>query len=611
LPVDLDKIRHLPFVAWANTYSPGFKIAPQLQVGVGTRALNLVDVRGLPGTPASEGKLVDVVLQRGVDPASVRSEVASAAGVDDSAVIASGNKFRLQVSAQHLGAVAAIDGVRHIEPVFEKKLWNNIAAATILKCDIVHQQADLKGDGQVVAICDTGFDRGDPANVHPAFTGRVLKVYPLGRTTGSDPDGHGTHVCGSAVGNGQSATLGPIRGAAPSAKLVVQSVLDSQGGLGGLPASLTELFTPPYMQDGARVHSNSWGDSNNKYTQEAHDVDAFVWAHRDAVILFAAGNEGEDRNGDGVIDAGSVGSPGTAKNCITIGASENNRPDFKYVDGAIAIATYGQGWPRSYPAAPISDDGLADDPEGLAAFSSRGPTSDGRIKPDLVAPGTAILSTRSRASGVGNGWGPSTDPLYFFDGGTSMATPLVAGCAAVVRQFLQQKKGIANPSAALVKAMLINAATDLAGQYSPTEAGAIPNIGEGFGRVNLAAAVGAMHDGSTVQFWDEATALDTGEESTFQVTLPHLASTVKVTLAWTDPPGEALQNDLDLIVTTAKGTVRHGNVRAGSNQFDRRNNVEQVVLHTVLAGTLKVAVRAYRAAITPQSFALVVRTVVS
>jgi hypothetical protein len=128
----------------------------------------------------------------------------------------------------------------------------------------------------------------------------------------------------------------------------------------------------------------------------------------------------------------------------------------------------------------------------MAAFSGRGPVQNGRTKPDVVAPGTAILSTRSRATQAMQtiGWLASPDPLYFNDGGTSMPTPLVAGCAAVVRQFLTTAGGIATPSAALVKAMLINGATPIKDQYTPPEVGAIPDISEGFGRVDIPATVG-------------------------------------------------------------------------------------------------------------------------
>jgi hypothetical protein len=599
-PASLEALRALPFVQWANTYMKGFKIAPALHASAAGVQPRLLDVGANPAAPTKQLQLVDIVLHRDADATRAVNAVAHAAGFEPASLTPARGKIRLKVSAARLAAIAALDVVRHIEPVHDKKLFNN-QALKILAADLVHSKSELQGEGEVVAVCDTGFDLGSTSNVHPAFQGRVVKIYALGRNTGSDPEGHGTHVCGSAVGDGASASLGKIRGTAPKAKLVMQSVLDGQGGLGGLPADLRDLLGPPYETDGARVHSNSWGDSQNAYTEEAREVDDFVWQHRDAVVVFAAGNDGEDGNGNGLVDAGSIGSPGTAKNCITVGASENDRPEFRYTGDGADIATYGEGWPNSYPVDPISSDPLADNPEGIAAFSSRGPTADGRIKPDVVAPGTAILSTRSRAPGVGQGWGLSDDPLYFFEGGTSMATPLVAGCAAVVRQYL--KKQGKSPSAALVKAVLINSAHDQSGQF-PSESGALPNINEGFGRVDLALGVATISEGRILQVWDEGNALDTGEEQRFSVLLPKASPLVKVTLVWTDPPGETLQNDLDLIVTTAAGTVRHGNMGT-SSKFDRKNNVEQVLMHGVGAGALSITVRAFRAAVLPQSFALV------
>ena len=103
--------------------------------------------------------------------------------------------------------------------------------------------------------------------------------------------------------------------------------------------------------------------------------------------------------------------------------------------------------------------------QGMAAFSSRGPCNDGRIKPDLVAPGTDIISTRSRMA-TGTGWGTLSNTNYIYMGGTSMATPLTAGAAALTRQWLMSTGGVANPSAALIKALMINGARDMTpGQY--------------------------------------------------------------------------------------------------------------------------------------------------
>jgi hypothetical protein len=433
----------------------------------------------------------------------------------------------------------------------------------------------------------------------------VVRLYALGRSNAaSDPDGHGTHVCGSVLGDLTARDGTIIRGAAPAARLVMQSVLDSSGGLGGLPDDLHDLFLPPYRDDDARIHTNSWGGAaEGAYTANSSEVDDFVANHRDCVICFAAGNDGKDVAGTGVVAPGSVGSPATAKNCIAVGATENNRPTFTIPPRNQPIE-YGEGWPSDFPASPISSDRVADNPEGMAAFSSRGPAANHRVRPDVVAPGTAILSTKSRVA-TGDGWGPyPPDPRFFYDGGTSMATPLAAGCAAVVRQFLLSQNP-KSPSAALVKAMLINGAKPIHGQYGAPEVGAPPDNSQGFGRIDLAATVGPHQRGTAVVFKDEATTLDTGEsEETRQAVAA--GQTLKVTLVWTDPAGAALQNDLDLVVATPDGLEFHGNVAAGAAGFDRSNNVEQVVVPNIAAGTATITVRAFRN-VSPQSYALVVR----
>jgi hypothetical protein len=396
-----------------------------------------------------------------------------------------------------------------------------------------------------------------------------------------------------------ASTEGPVRGTAPKASLVLQSVLDENDGLGGLPDDLNDLFRPPYKTDKARIHTNSWGSTGNfgVYDQQAHEVDQFVQEHRDMLICFAAGNEGVDHNANGQIDPNSVTPPGTAKNCLTVGACENNRPT--------KTLTYGQGWPSDFPANPIKSDRVANNPDGMVAFSSRGPINDGRIKPDVVAPGTYILSTRSRAT-ASEGWGLSSDPLYMFEGGTSMATPLVAGCVANVRAFLRTSHAITKPSAALLKALMINGARDIAGQYVPSETAGIPNNNEGFGRVDVQAVVGPYGAGETVRFFDEDTALDTGENKQQVITVAAGATVLKATLVWTDPAGEGLQSDLDLMVK-AGGQERHGNMPAASTDFDRTNNVEQVAWKNVPAGSVTVVVSAHKVTLAPQKFALVIR----
>jgi hypothetical protein len=189
-----------------------------------------------------------------------------------------------------------------------------------------------------------------------------------------------------------------------------------------------------------------------------------------------------------------------------------------------------------------------------------------------------------------------------------MATPLVAGCAALVRQFLIGHHDLATPSAALVKAMLINGARNVAGQYIPSEAGVIPNNAEGFGRVDMMATIGPRPAGESVTVKDEGTALDSADEEVTAVNIGLATTLLKVTLVWTDPSGEALQNDLDLILRAGSGEERHGNVPASSTGFDRLNNVEQVLWASPPAGSLDIIVRAHRITEHPQSYALVIRT---
>jgi serine protease AprX len=597
----LAKVRALPFVEWAEIYPKAVKISSSLLNGNAKRAglSASLAAMGVPGVLDSTRKTVDVVLHRNVDLKKAAKLIASAAHLPLAQVKVLPGKVRIVVKGRRLEDLVALDEVRHIEEIVSRKLHNNVARQ-VLRVPTVNPTPGGEGAGEIVAVADTGFDKGSTTDVHPAFKGRVKKLYALGRPgRKDDPDGHGTHVAGSVLGDGLSGTEGTVRGTAPKAKLVFQSVLDANDGLGGLPDDLSDLFTKPYTTDKARIHTNSWGSTGNfgVYDQQAHEVDQFVHEHRDMLICFAAGNEGIDRNANGAIDPGSVTPPGTAKNCLTVGACENNRPN--------KTLTYGQGWPADFPANPIKTDRVANNPEGLVAFSSRGPIRDGRIKPDVVAPGTFILSTRSRAT-LSKGWGLSSDPLYMFEGGTSMATPLVAGCIANVRAFLRTSHGLKKPSAALIKALIINGARDLPGQYVPSEAAGIPNSNEGFGRVDLQAVVGPYGARETLTFFDEAKALDTGEKRERSVTVPAGAKLLKATLVWTDPPGEGLQSDLDLIVKTG-GKERHGNMPVGAAGFDRINNVEQVLWTNVPVGPVTITVAAHRVTLGPQSFALVVR----
>ncbi len=455
-------------------------------------------------------------------------------------------------------------------------------------------------------------------------------------------------MAGSAVSEGGPGGEG--RGTAPGASLVFQSVEDlleilpGCGGpfsgyfFAGIPSDVGLLFDQAY-DDGARVHSDSWGvDDAGAYSIDSAGIDDFVWEHQDMTVVVAGGNAGEDANADGVVDLGSIGSPGTAKNVIAVGASENVRPGGYQCD-----ATFSGAYPFSdcsaagafndtgiygylgFGAAPLAADDMAGNAEQMAAFSSRGPTDDGRIKPDVVAPGTWILSTYSDLFQDGYdagpnpqnglyqalGWGFPYDAFYKYNSGTSMAAPLVAGSAAIIRQYVDDVTGD-EASAALVKALLINSAVDLADENNDgTDDNdiPIPNMHEGWGRVDVAEAV----DGGRV--WFDAREAVTDLDATFAVESAGTAP-LKITLVWSDHPSSVsattnLVNDLDLVVTAPEGTTYRGNRFSGGwsttgGTADRLNNVENVYLPAPDAGTWSMEVRGHNVPFGPQPYALVV-----
>lgn len=596
-PDSLGDVSAEPFVSWAGPYLTGFKITPALRQERGPRASSVFPPSSRP-SPSRVPQQVNIVFHKDVDPSNdeLRGRIAAATGLDLDNARTGRGKIQVTVQQGRLEDLARIDEVHHLEPVPARRLFNDVArqimnVGTVVSGTgtVVSGTQEFQGSGQIVAVADTGFDRGSTTNVHSAFTGRVVKLAPLGRPVANDPDGHGTHVAGSVLG------AGLFPGVAPKASLFLQSLLDSNGGLGGIPVDLRDLFEPAYHDQGARIHTNSWGSKipGLPYDQGSREIDEAVWEHQDLVLCFSAGNSGKDSDANGTVEPGSIGSEAAAKNCITVGASESKRIDFDH--------SYGEYWPDSFPTAPIASDRQADNPEGMAAFSSRGPTREKRIAPDVVAPGTCILSTRSSLAPQSNDFGTSPDPDYTFLSGTSMATPLVAGAVAVLREALIAR-GTPDPSAALVKALLINGAVAIAGQYTPSEVGLSPNSNSGFGRVDLANSLASVEPDGVGGGFRAGGPLRQGEEDSFEVDVPE-GKSLKVTLVWTDPPGEALQNDLDLIVRAENGRERHGNMGT-SDQFDRVNNVEQVAWEDIPSRRVSIIVRAFRTTQFRQPFAV-------
>lgn len=530
-----------------------------------------------------------------------------------------------------LKRLSTVHGVRAIRSRSLKRPSNDVAAGIMGTArSLGNSVLGLSGKGETVAVCDTGIDTGDPRQIHPDFTGRVawIKSYPItseyanyisnpgGDDGAADFDsGHGTHVAGSVLGNGTASAglpgaAAPIRGLAYNAKLVFQAVeqelrwkdaADSaEYGrylLAGIPEDLGALLSDAYGKR-ARIHSNSWGGGDpGEYDEQCEQLDRFVWQHRTLCVLVSAGNDGTDKDGDGKINPMSVTSPGTAKNCITVGACESRRPAF-------AAETYGEWWPEDYPVQPFRNNPMADDSGTVVAFSSRGPTRDGRIKPEVVAPGTFILSTRSTQIAANNTAWAAFPPsrMYFHMGGTSMATPLTAGAVALIREYLRTKQKKPSPSAALLKAALIAGCERLPG-YAP--AGVPLDNHQGYGRVNLDAVLAPAGSASAL-FRDDKSGLRTGQVRKFTLKVTSNQAPLRMVLAYSDYPGPSLVNNLNLIVTDPAGKRYVGNQRAtGVMTLDAANNVEVLDVQGPAAGTWTIEVVGSNVPQGPQPFAWV------
>jgi subtilisin family serine protease len=438
----------------------------------------------------------------------------------------------------------------------------------------------------VIDICDTGLDSGsiDSRAVHPDFlddSGRSRVAYNINYADDGQSDdrrGHGTIVAGIACGyrmSGLTDQAGYLfgLGVAPTVRLGASRIFRADGFL-PTRISFTSVAASAYAA-GARISNNSWGRSGNDYNSVSQEYDALtrdaqpsIAGNQEMVFVFSAGN-----NGPG----GHISSPGTAKNVITVAASENYRPE-----GVDSCDLDGRG--------PIGPDG-ADSALDILRFSSGGPTNDGRAKPDLAAPGTHVYGPASRsifffADGLCPGrpiYQPPGQTLYTWSSGASMAAPHVAGAAALVRMFFVTRNlldGARPPSPAMTKAYLINSATYMTGENA---GGDLPAPRQGWGLLNLSRA---FDDAKRILIDQTKLFTESGQKFEIRGSLGDMKRPLRVTLCWSDAPaslaGAAWVNDLDLEVTVG-GVTYHGNNFAGEFSVaggapDRRNNVESVFL---------------------------------
>ncbi|HSM51452.1 MAG TPA: S8 family serine peptidase [Thermoanaerobaculia bacterium] len=579
-----------PAVRFAIDFAPALKVAPELW----------------PGAPLPEFDLLSVSLFKGADLAPVAAAIEAA--------LPSARRYRALPGAPQprlrylaprdeteafVRAAAAIEAVAWVEPYRLAELHNDGSVSPIQNNATTGTpiwDQDLIGTGQIVSVSDSGLDRnqcwftqhhdGTVTNTEitdadypvPPATG---SFFPLRKVVaywvapgaspyddnltcpgGSPTSYHGTHTTGTVAGDkGTVATptnpsyLASDRdGMAPNARILFQDVgNDSTGCLSGTGGDIGLLFEQANAA-GAFIHSNSWGaPTGGAYGSSDQEADAAAWRLESSLIVFSAGNSGSAGN--------TIGSPGVAKNVLTVGALGDNNSTT------------------------------------VAGYSSRGPTDDGRIKPDIMAPGTA-----TSALGDDNDTSPGC-PSASTLSGTSMACPTVAGGAALQRQYFtdgfypsgsRTAADLRTPSGALMKAVLLNGTLNIAN---------MPNNNYGWGRIwlhnNLYFA--NVANDRRLRVWSKAHAvgLTTSQSDTYSFTAPAGAE-LRVTLAWFDAYpalGAAVQlvNNLDLEVTAPGGAIYRGNVFSGGvsvtgGSFDLLNTVEQVRFTAPAAGAYTVRV---------------------
>ncbi len=471
------------------------------------------------------------------------------------------NVVRVELPLDRVDEVAAIPDVfsvdGYVKPTREDERSSQVLAGNYSSTTSISgpgydplTQFGADGTNVTVAVADDGV--GIPGDGGFYITAANAKNGPLrGALAGAQGHGHlnASIIAGRAPfsildGSGYNYGLG----VAPKANIINIPML-RQGYTGTDADFYNDSITTPGPNG---VHpflsNNSWGDglNGNAYGALEAQYDGFV---RDASIdasvdpmclVFSAGNSG----------ASGLTRPKMAKNIIAVGNSESLRPEL------------------AGTAANNIDD--------LSSTSSRGPAADGRIKPDISAPGSGISGGRSGTDSLfGN-----IDSNHRWSSGTSHAAPQITGMAALFTHYWSLTRSGDKPSPALIKAAVINTGQDMNGSLTTNP---IPNGNEGWGRANLKLM---LNTGVGMNYVDEDVTLsNTGSVTQFTGSVADSSKPVRVTLVWTDPPGvadPALVNNLDLTVTVGgtayKGNVFSNGVSVTGGTSDNRNNVESVIL---------------------------------
>jgi hypothetical protein len=476
--------------------------------------------------------------------------------------------------------------------------------------DKPYSDMGINGTSYVVGYIDTGVDdlscflidtsgntttrtpgKDYAAPVTEPWRRKVIQYIAWGDGDPSIGKDHGTWVAGSTAGQciDTQSPAAAYDGVAPGAKVTMFDIdvaIDSN--FVNVP-SLYDICLPPAYSAGARIHSDSWGTPGmTSQTSKSLDVDQFTYDNPDFLFIVAATNDGND-------GYKSVGSPGVSKNALTIGATAADHDEVVY-------------------------------------FSSVGPVYDGSIKPDIVAPGQHLMSAGVKDLTLNETTSCNVQELS----GTSMATPIAAGAAVLVREYLESPEHwgasctpsysscpAVNPdkpggylSAALLKAALVHSGESVHfhqsfGYVIPAGPlpGPPPDVFQGWGQVLLKNLLPIPRVYAFNLYVSDYQPIQSMQARHYYVEVTNVSLPLRATIAWTDPPNAVwaaknLLNDLDLIVMSPTGYYHYGN----NNKGDEHNPVERIVLADGLTelGVYTVIVVAKQLATPSQDFSIVI-----
>ncbi|MBN1478900.1 S8 family serine peptidase [candidate division KSB1 bacterium] len=484
------QVQELEYVSWLGLYHPAYAL--HYELAGREEPFGATELRNLQVDPEQIIAIDTGALEISFfDDVTSAEKIPAVQAAGATVVADTGYNLVINITADLIVDLLKIDSIQAIERHLPAELANQ-RAGIIIGADQIRSfrnidfLVNLDGENEIAGVIDSGFDAGgsnppagaDPA-IHPDLLDPVLgrriqfnNLYAASNPANTaDTIPHGTHVVGSIAGNGAQTAAFPgpppanpsnVIGMAPRCQIILHSLRNVPAGVAIDPTGFINGFSAAHRA-GARVHSNSWGRtggmgivSNNGYNNVSRTIDRFAFLNPEDVILFASHNHERDAVApNGILDMRYLPRESLSKNILCIGASEN----LTNADGN--NQSYRATFPGRYnnaafnasagPPPTAGDFPISDNANDMALFSNRGrvflpatPAARRRIKPDLVAPGTNIISTGSKpATGgtlpfpVGDNRRPNTAPpdFYYVSSGTSMATPIAAGAAVLTRQY--------------------------------------------------------------------------------------------------------------------------------------------------------------------------------